>query len=47
MDDINRYIKDIAKGILNVDGKKIKIKLLPEVQKKLESFKEYVKIYIL
>ena len=45
MDDINRYIKDIAKGILNVDGKKIKIKLLPEVQKKLESFKEYVNLY--
>ena len=45
MDDINRYIKDIAKGILNVDGKKIKIKLLPEVQKKLESFKEYVNLF--
>jgi dynein heavy chain len=25
--DITQYIKDIAKGILNVDGKKIKNKL--------------------
>jgi len=24
LDDINRYIKDIPRGVLNVDGKKIK-----------------------
>jgi dynein heavy chain len=29
LEEINRSIKDIAKGILNVDGKKIKIKLQP------------------
>jgi len=27
LEDINRYIKDIPRGILNVDGKKIKMKL--------------------
>ena len=31
LDDINKYIKDIPRGILNVDGKKIKLKLLPQV----------------
>lgn len=40
--DINYYIKDMAKGILNVDGKKIKLKLSPSVNQRLENFKDYL-----
>lgn len=42
LEDINKYIKDIPKGILNVDGKKIKLKLQPQVQTKLDNFKDYL-----
>ena len=47
LEDINRYIKDIPRGILNVDGKKIKLKLLPQVQQKLDNFRDYVTNYII
>jgi dynein heavy chain len=32
LEEINKYIKDIPRGILNVDGKKIKNNLQPKVQ---------------
>jgi len=39
---IQQQIKDTSKGIVNVDGKKIKGRLTPHVQSRLEFYKEFM-----
>lgn len=43
-DNLNNYIKDAPQGVLQVDGKKIKIRLLPYVQKSQDKIQEQLLI---
>ena len=42
LDDINKFIRDVPKGILQVNGANIKKMLEPYVSKCLDKMKEYV-----